>query len=539
MSQMLKETDATRRRTERRAERHKRDSVATSWGPGSIVKLILMALVNALGIYIAATALSGGSKVLGIGMVLLLAAVDWIYFSKRDSLIPAKYLAPGLVFLIIFQAFTIVYTGYIAFTNYGHGHILTKEAAIESILLQNNTKRVEGSPEYPLAIVEQGNELGFAVFDGTEVKVGSAEQPLKKVGAKVSNGRITEVDGWKVLSIAELGARQSEVTQLRVPLSEDLNQGAIGTQNGMTGFQFTSTIRYDEQTDTMVNTEDGTVYKADDTVGSFISEDGNALGVGWRVGVGFKNFVDGFSDARYAQPFFNVLVWNVIFAFMSVLTTFLLGMFLAIVMNDDRMRGRKVYRTIMLLPYAFPSFMTAFLFAGMMNEKYGFFNQLLGASIPWLTDPTMAKVSVLLVNLWMGFPYMFLIVTGALQSIPHDLIEAAEIDGASSMEVWRHVTLPQLMIALTPLLISSFAFNFNNFNLIYMLNGGGPAMSDASVPVGHTDILISMVYKIAGLTGEALPNYGLAAAMSLVIFLIVGTVSMYSFKKSNAMEGVA
>ncbi|OFJ62663.1 maltose ABC transporter permease [Actinomyces sp. HMSC075B09] len=536
---MLKETDATRRRKERRAERRKRDSVATSWGPGSIVKLILMALVNALGIYIAATALSGGSMVLGIGMLLLLVAVDWIYFSKRDSLIPAKYLAPGLVFLIIFQAFTIVYTGYIAFTNYGHGHILTKEAAIESILLQNNTKRVEGSPEYPLAIVEQGNELGFAVFDGTDVKVGSAEQPLEKVGAKVSNGRITEVDGWKVLSIAELGARQSEVTQLRVPLSEDLNEGAIGTQNGMTGFEFTSTIQYDQQTDTMVNTENGTVYKADDTVGSFISEDGSALGVGWRVGVGFKNFVDGFSDARYAQPFLNVLVWNVIFAFMSVLTTFLLGMFLAIVMNDDRMRGRKVYRTIMLLPYAFPSFMTAFLFAGMMNEKYGFFNQLLGASIPWLTDPTMAKVSVLLVNLWMGFPYMFLIVTGALQSIPHDLIEAAEIDGASSMEVWRHVTLPQLMIALTPLLISSFAFNFNNFNLIYMLNGGGPAMSDASVPVGHTDILISMVYKIAGLTGEALPNYGLAAAMSLVIFLIVGAVSMYSFKKSNAMEGVA
>ena len=539
MSQMTKQSDASRRRAEKRESRRKKDSLATSWGPGSIVKIILMAIVNGLGIYIAASAFTGGSKVLGVGMVVLLIAVDWIYFSKRESIIPAKYLAPGLIFLIIFQAFTIVYTGYIAFTNYGHGHILKKDAAIESILLQNNTKRVEGSPAYPLTIVEQGGQLGFAVIDGNQVKVGSPDQPLEEVNATVDGMRITEVDGWNVLTVAELGARQNEVTQLRVPLSDDPNDGAIGTQNGTTGFEFTSTMRYDEESDTMVNTETGQTYYADDTVGSYISEDGNALGVGWRVGVGFDNFVKGFSDARYAQPFFKVLVWNVIFAFMSVLTTFLLGMFLAIVMNDERMRGRKIYRTIMLLPYAFPSFMTAFLFAGMMNQKYGFFNEILGASVPWLTDPTMAKVSVLLVNLWMGFPYMFLIVTGALQSIPHDLIEAAEIDGASSMEVWRHVTLPQLMIALTPLLISSFAFNFNNFNLIYMLNGGGPAMSDASVPVGHTDILISMVYKIAGLTGEALPNYGLAAAMSLVIFLIVGAVSMYSFKKSNAMEGVA
>ncbi|MDO5034419.1 MAG: ABC transporter permease subunit [Actinomycetaceae bacterium] len=539
MSQMTKQTDATRRRAKEREERRKRDSVATSWGPGFIIKIVLMALVNALGIYIAAAAFTGGSMVLGVAMVLLVAAIDWVYFSKRTGVIPMKYLAPGLVFLIVFQAFTIVYTGYIAFTNYGHGHILTKEAAIESILLQNNTKRVEGSAEYPLAIVEQGGTLGFAVLDDSQILVGSAEEPLERTNGKVENGRITEVDGWNVLTVAELGNRQAEVTQLRVPMSDNPDEGAIGTQNGMTGFQFTSTMKYDAQTDTMVNTETGVTYNADDTVGSFIAEDGTPLGVGWRVGVGFDNFVKGFSDSRYAQPFFKVLIWNVIFAFMSVLTTFLLGMFLAIVMNDDRMRGRKIYRTIMLLPYAFPSFMTAFLFAGMMNEKYGFFNQLLGAAIPWLTDPTMAKVSVLLVNLWMGFPYMFLIVTGALQSIPGDLIEAAEIDGASSLEVWRFVTLPQLMISLTPLLISSFAFNFNNFNLIYMLNGGGPAMADASVPVGHTDILISMVYKIAGLTGEALPNYGLAAAMSLVIFLIVGAVSMYSFKKSNAMEGVA
>lgn len=536
MSEMTIQTEASKRRKERRAENRKRDSHATKWGPGFIIKLILMALVNALGIYIIVQAFTADSRVLGVGMTLLLIFVDWVYFSKRTIVL--KYLTPGLVFLLVFQVFTILYTGYIAFTNYGHQHILDKPSAIESLLLQNNNKRVEGSAQYPLKVVEKDGELGFAIADGDVLRAGTASQPLEEVNGTIDGTQITEVEGYTILGAGEIGQNQQEILQLRVPLTNDPEEGSIGTQNGATGFLFTSTLSYDENTDTMTNTETGKQYKGNDDTGFFEADDGETLGVGWRVNVGFQNFIDGFTDARYAKPFLQVLVWNVVFAFLSVVTTFLLGMFLAMVMNDERMKGRKIYRTFMLLPYAFPSFMTAFLFAGMMNEKYGFFNQVLGTSIPWLTDPTMAKVSVILVNLWMGFPYMFLIVTGALQSIPGDLIEAAEIDGASTYQVWRNVTLPQLMVSLTPLLISSFAFNFNNFNLIYMLNQGGPRMSDASVPVGHTDILISMVYKIAGLTGEALPNYGLAAAMSLVIFLIVGAVSMYSFKKSNAMEGL-
>ena len=234
-----------------------------------------------------------------------------------------------------------------------------------------------------------------------------------------------------------------------------------------------------------------------------------------------------------------MLVWTFAFAFLSVATTFLLGMVLAMTMNDERMRGRKFYRTIMLMPYAFPAFMTAFLFAGLLNTKYGFFNEVLfgGAAIPWLQDPWLAKLSVLFVNLWMGFPYMFLICTGALQSIPSDMNEAARIDGANGFKVWRYITMPQLMIQVTPLLISSFAFNFNNFNLIYMLTNGGPRFEDSSVPVGSTDILISMVYQISGLSGEASRNFGLASAMSIIIFIIVGAVSAYSFKRSRSMEG--
>lgn len=536
MSSMTVQSEGSKKRQRRRQENRKKDSHATSWRPGFVVKLILMALVNALGIYIIFTAFGQGSWLLGGLMVALLLFIDWVYFSKRT--LALKYLTPGLVFLLVFQAFTIVYTGYIAFTNYGHQHTLDKTKAINALLLQNNFKRVEGSPQYPLMLVQKDGELGFAVIADDELQVGTAEQPLEPVDGEIDGGRVLSVEGWDRLTGADITARQQEILQLRVPLTDDPEDGSIGTQTGTTAFQFTSTLTYDDERDAMINNDTGDIYYANGDTGFFETEDGTNLGVGWRVNVGFDNFVQGFSDSRYAQPFLSVLIWNVLFAALSVLTTFILGMVLAIVLNDERMGGRRIYRTFMLLPYAFPSFMTAFLFAGLMNARYGFFNEMLGMSIPWLTDPTMAKVSVILVNLWMGFPYMFLIVTGALQSVPGDIIEAAKIDGASTFQVWRNVTLPQLMIALTPLLISSFAFNFNNFNLIYMLNRGGPSMADASVPVGHTDILISMVYKIAGLTGEALPNYGLAAAMSLVIFLIVGSVSLYSFRKSNAFEGL-
>ena len=172
----------------------------------------------------------------------------------------------------------------------------------------------------------------------------------------------------------------------------------------------------------------------------------------------------------------------------------------------------------------------------MLSESFGFVNQVLlgGAEIPWLTDPFLAKVSILIVNLWLGFPYMFLVATGALQSIPDDVVEAATVDGAKPWAVFRLIKLPLLLVTMAPILIASFAFNFNNFNLIYMLTGGGPRDHLASVNVGSTDILISMVYKVA-FTGQA-RDYGLASAFSIIIFILVAVISIVSFRKTKALE---
>ncbi|PRZ05041.1 carbohydrate ABC transporter membrane protein 1 (CUT1 family) [Isoptericola sp. CG 20/1183] len=513
------------------------ESPAGRYGPGFLVKLALMAVVDAFGAYVVWSAWVAESWVVLGAMVAMLAVANWVYFSRRT--VPLKYVLPGLIFLFTFQIFTIAYTGWVAFTNYGDGHNSTKDDAISALLTQNE-RRVEGSPSLPLTVVTDGDALGFAVVrpDGTTA-VGDADDALAPVEATVTEGRIAAVDGWEVLDRQEILERQGEVTNLRVPLSDDPNDGSVRTQDARTGYVFTPTLVYDEAADTMTDTTTGTVYTPNDE-GQFEAADGSTLQVGWRVFVGFDNFTTAFSDSRYAGPFFQVVVWTFVFAFLSVATTFLLGMFLATVFNAPHLRGRKIYRTLLILPYAIPGFVAPLLWSGLLNRSFGFVNQVLlgGAAVPWLTDPWLAKFSIIAVNLWLGFPYMFLICTGALQSLPTDVLEAAKIDGAGRLRTWRSVTMPLLLVSTTPLLISSFAFNFNNFALIYMLTGGGPRFADASVPLGHTDILITMVYSVAGLDGSAPKNFGLASALSIVIFVIIATISAIAFKRTRSLEEI-
>jgi len=510
---------------------------ARDFGRGFFAKLALIAVIDALGVYLAMTAFGQGSMGIFWGMVAILVVVNWVYFSRRS--LPMKYLVPGLIFLLVYQIFTIGYTGYIAFTNYGDGHNSTKDHAVSALLIQNE-KRVEGSVAYPLAVVDDDGELGFAILDGDTVRVGTAEDPLRaEPDAVVADGVIQEVPGFDVLSRQAVLQRQAEVTNLRVPVSDEAEDGSVRTQDARQGYIYRSILVFDEDTDTMTNLETGVTYTPN-ARGQFESADGARLAVGWRVTVGFENFTTAFSDSRYSTPFFKVLVWTFVFAILSVALTFFLGLFLAIVLNDDRLWFRRLMRSLLILPYAFPAFMSFLLWRGMLNKDYGFINNVLlgGANINWLSDPWLAKVAVLGVQLWVGFPYMFLICTGALQSIPGDVVEAARIDGAGRMRIWRSITLPLLLVAVAPLLISSFAFNFNNFNIIEMITEGNPRFTDASVPVGATDILITMVYSISGLDGGAAKNYGLASALSIVIFLVVATISVISFRKTRALEEI-
>lgn len=522
-----------------RSDRRRGAGLAAAAGKGFYVKLILMAIVDALGIYGVIALGSQRSWVPMILMIVALIVVNVVYFSPRFT--ASKYLVPGLIFLLVYQVFTVLYSGYLAFTNYGDGHNSTKSDAVAALLTQSE-QRVPDSAEYPLTVAVQGDKIAFLVLDpGTNrPEIGTADEPLQPAtGATVSGTRVTAYPGWQVLRLVDMLQRgqgfTNQLTKLRVPISDNPEDGSIRTQTGQTAYVYRSTLSYDAAADTLTDSATGTVYRPNDT-GNFVGPDGKVLEPGWRTGVGFSNFVNVLTDKTIRGPFLGVFVWTFAFAILTVLGSFVIGLFLAVVLNDTRMRGRRIYRSLLLLPYAFPAFLSALVWQGLLNKDFGWINQVLlgGAGVDWLGDPWMARLSVLIVNWWLGFPYMFLVATGALQAIPADITEAGSIDGASPWQIFRRLKLPLLMVSLAPLLITSFAFNFNNFNTIYMLTGGGPKDLSASVDVGSTDILITFVYKLA--FGGVNKQYGLASAIAIIIFVVIALISAISFRRTRALE---
>ena len=499
-----------------------------------LFKVIALGIIDALALYAALVLFQSEQLIPAILVLAVTGIANWVYFSRGN--LPAKYLIPGLVFLLVFQIFVAGYTAYIAFTNYGTGHNSSKESAVNALMLSAQ-ERVPDSPAYDVTIVEQLGEFSFLVTDPDgDVELGGVDRPLEPVdNAEMEGGRAVSLPGYNTLTFADIVANQEAIAEMAVPLSDDPNDGALRTPDGSAAYVYLSSLEYDEAAGTMTDTRTGTVY-TDIGTGAFTSPDGAELLPGWQINVGFDNFVRAFTEESIRAPFFSVLAWTFVFAFLSVFTCFALGLFLAIVFNDPRMKSKKYYRVIMILPYAFPGFLSALVWAGMMNQEFGFLNVVLfgGADIPWLTNEWLAKFSILLVNLWLGFPYMFLICTGALQSIPDDVQEAARVDGASAWQIFRNIKLPLLFVAVAPLLIASFAYNFNNFSLIYMLTGGGPRDVTADVNVGATDILITMVYKVAFVGSTA--DYGLASAFSIIIFLLVATISVIAFRRTKALE---
>jgi len=525
------------RASSRAVSSHARNWSGIGWG--FIVKLLIMMVINAVGITALLSAYRVESWVIGGTLALALIVANWVYFSRRT--VPGKYLFPGLLFLAVFQLFTLFYTGYVAFTNYGTGHLGSMQQAVDAALIQDE-RRIDDSPSYPLAVVKDGDEIGFAINDEGIIKVGSDDDPLEEVdGTLDERGVPTEVSGWDVIPRAELfsdKALQETVTKLRVPVSDDVTRGSIRTREGSTGAIYRSTLTWDPDTSTLTNSETGTVYAPDDQ-GNFVSATGEKLAAGWYVNVGFSNFVRAFTNADYAGPLLQVTAWTFSFAILTVVTSFGLGLLLALVYNDARIRGRKILRTIMILPYAFPAFMSALLWRGMLNSEFGVINDwfFFGSNIDWLGDPWLAKFSILWVNLWLSYPYWFLVITGALQGLPADINEAARIDGAGRWRQFRSITLPLLMISTAPLAIASFAFSFNNFTIIFMLTSGGPNFPGARVPLGSTDILISAIYQISGVSGGR-ADYGLASALSIIVFIVIGIVSAVAFRQTRKLEEI-
>jgi arabinogalactan oligomer/maltooligosaccharide transport system permease protein len=536
---------------------------------GTLIKIAFLALADA-GALFASMLLIAQHQWLYFSVLLgATLLINWVYLRKGN--LPAKYLAPGVILLICFQISIVFFSGFIAFTNYGALHNGSKEDAITSIKLSAIVTDTNAPFLYVSPVEDNNKDISFLATDTNDAnnpvvylggadwnklawhQLTAAELADVKMGPSPADGTVIalSIKGFKTLSMDQVIARQAELSSLKVPLGANVDKaGFMALDPSATGVQrtFYDAI-YNAKSDTFTRQSDGKVFYADESIGFFDAKKGDQKSerisdTGWRVNIGMGNFNRIFGDKSLQKPLLGIFSWTIVFALTSVVSTFVVGLALAFLFNDDRIRGKKIYRSIMILPYAFPAFLSAYVWKGMFNTDAGFINTSIlnlhkGHMIPWLTDPTWAKFAILLCNLWLGFPYMFLITTGALQAIPSELTESAMIDGATNWQQFRLIKLPLLLISLAPLLISSFAFNFNNFTVIYLITGGGPS-GDPSLRVdaGGTDILISFVYKIAFSTGVG-ADYGLASAFSVLIFFIVGGISFFSFRRTQFLEDLA
>jgi arabinogalactan oligomer / maltooligosaccharide transport system permease protein len=507
--------------------------------PGLVLNLTFLATVNALGVYAVLTLLPLRAWYALSAAVITTLLIDVVYLARRT--LPLRFLVPGMIVLVVFQAYPVLYTGYIAFTNYGTGNILDRDQAIGR-LLANSVRIPDGAPRFASTVlVGPDDDLAILLTDLVGSALLGTEDGLTALAPEeiVGEGRQVVVRGqYRALRLGEVEARRAEVFALRVPLG-DGSLDAITVQSFSTAAVARQGLIYDPSRGVIVEQDTGVVFRAVD--GTFTSEDGRRLTPGYREVVGFANFARVLTSPAIRGPFLRVFVWTFAFAVLSVLTTFALGLSLALALDDPRLRFRRLTRSVLLVPYALPSFMTALIWAGLLNTTYGPVNRLLGTSIPWLTSTAYAgalpKASVLLVNLWLGFPYMFLICSGALQSIPSGVKEAAAVDGAGPLQAFRRITLPLLLVSVGPLLIASFAFNFNNFNVVYLLTRGGPPIAGTPTPAGHTDILISYSYRLAFEGGRG-SDFGLAAAVSTLIFILVAFFSWLGFTRTAVLEEV-
>jgi arabinogalactan oligomer/maltooligosaccharide transport system permease protein len=311
-------------------------------------------------------------------------------------------------------------------------------------------------------------------------------------------------------------------------------ESAIRPQTISTAAELEPTLRYDARRNVFVRITDGAVFR-DNGNGAF-THGAQELEPGWKTGVGFHNFGSILHDPLVSKPFVRIFIWTFVFATSVVFLSFAVGLFLAIALNKKGLRFQRVYRSLVLIPWAVPGFLSLLVWQGLLNDDFGVVNRLLHLNIPWLFDGTWAKVSCILVSFWLTVPYFFLVSMGALQAIPEELTEAARVDGGGPLQIFRKVTLPLLLVAVSPLLIASFAFNFNNFNNIFLLTGGGPTQANQPI-AGSTDILISYTYKLAIATGKG-QDYGLASAVSIIIFFLVATISAVSFSRTKALENL-
>jgi ABC-type sugar transport system permease subunit len=502
------------------------------------LRYVLLLALDSFFIWFALRAFGEGFWSLGLIIAVIAAGINYVILVK--DMYPIRWMLLGLVLMVMFAIWPIILTIFVAFTNYGDGHLLTKPQSIEQITKERFipeggaayswTGYINENDEYALWLQNDAGE-GFLAFPGESLIPASEAVGL---GELDSDGIPEEIAGY------------SRLNAIQVATNEDIQNIQFGTE--LDGVQIRSTseaaqlqpkFEYDEARDVLLDLETGDEYLP--VEGRWSTQDGKELTSGFRANIGVDNFTRFFASSAFRGPLVRIIIWNFAFAFLSVFSTFALGLAIAYIYNDPELPGRKIIQSFLLIPYTIPSLITILIWRGMFNNEVGVINRMLtdliGIAPSWTVDPTLAKLAILIVNLWLGYPYFFLICSGALQAIPKDLYAAAEVDGANAWQRFTSITLPLLLVAVGPLMVASFTYNFNNFNIIFLFIEGGPPIAGSPTRAGHTDILISYVYNLAFAAGRG-KEYGLGAAITIVIFVIVAIITLFQFRYTQMWEEV-
>lgn len=500
--------------------------------PFSWLKKALISLILLLDFYFVFLIYSQGEYLFAILTLVILTSGIYIFSSKK--VYAWRYVYPGIMGMAIFILFPLVATIAIAFTNYSGSNQLAFDRAVSVLTEQRYFAGdkydfklyPQENGQYKIALTNSATAQTFVSDDialnSKEVAVTEQAAPESEVAPlKIITQNRTALQGMKVI----------------LPNNNELTMSSLR--------QFSeqkARYHFDAESKILTNNENGKIYRANDEVGFFQAVNASGewlaetLEPGYTVTTGFHNFVKIFTDEGIQKPFIQIFIWTVIFSLLTVVFTVILGMILACLVQWEALKGRAVYRLLLILPYAVPSFISILIFKGLFNQSFGeinmILNHLFGISPEWFNDPFLAKVMILIVNTWLGYPYMMILCMGLLKAIPADLYEASAMDGASTWQNFSKITFPLLLKPLTPLMIASFAFNFNNFVLIQLLTNGRPDMIGTTTPAGYTDLLVSYTYRIA-FEGGGSQDFGLAAAIATIIFLLVGGLALLNIKATK------
>ena len=472
------------------------------------------------------------------GIVALVLALAFI--SQRfEWIMPWYYLLPAILFLLTFTFFPIILTVLLAFTDYAgvRNGQLNISSTTNIVSADGDTLTIEDPGTFNCELLRNGCAGVRAVIyaSGTVQAVGvslegntlTLEEPLPE-GREVETATIS-AQGFPV----QVSVASSEGSTLTLESIPPILANASADSLDLSTVRLA--LNREGITRTMTGSEGDTLTLAEPLPEGLEPEAiarYNDFGI-----VGFGNFRTILN--RASNTLVPVFTWNVAFAVLTMIINVIGGVFLAVLLNNPELRFRNLYRTLLIIPWALPQIITIQVWKGFLNTNFGAVNRVLALldlpALNWLGDPWAAKGAILLVNLWLGFPFIMTATLGALSAIPDDLYEAAKIDGANAWRRFTGVTAPLLRTALVPIALTGFAFNFNNFNIIYLLTDGGPFVEGYTSTARSTDILISWAYNEA-FRAQGGYAYGLGSAISLLIFFITVAVSLVNFRVTGALK---